>query len=179
MAQAKQCDEKQQTFLDELERCGKGGKTVDVIFEDQAIRPSVLEQWLACRAFNRAIERLRRRMSFRLEQNLVKGAALATERLNAAVSDAWEPRSAQVQAMVNTIKLCEAIVRTPSLRRAAAEAKERSARRREAAGLPPGYHRSNTPDQAAALLRRLRKRRKREEKLDRDQDENGTWMPAD
>src|SRR5688572_28076263 len=105
-------------------------------------------------------------MSFRLEQNLVKGAALETERLNEAVSDAWEPRSAQVQAMVNTIKLCEAVVRTPSLRRAAAEARERSARRREAAGLPPGYHRSNTPDQAAALLRRMRKRRRREERLD-------------
>jgi hypothetical protein len=172
----KQLHAEQQAFLEDLE---KGEKTVDLIFLEHQISTNTFGKWLRRRSFLRAIEDMRARMSFRLEQELVRGAEMAAIRLHLAVKGGWHPTSAQVQALVNTIKLCNLIVRSPKLKKDAAEAAQRLARRQAEEGYGPGYHHSHTTDQAAALLRRLEKRRRREEKLEPDQDEEGKWVSTD
>ena len=135
-----QLDADQQSFLDDLE---KGEKTVDLIFLDHQIPTRKFGKWLRRRSFLRAIEDMRARMSFRLEQELVRGAELAAIRLHLAVKNDWEPRTPQVQALVNTIKLCNLIVRTPKLKKDAAEAAERLAAAGGGgvrAGVPPQPH---------------------------------------
>jgi hypothetical protein len=174
---ARQLDERQQRFLSDLE---KREKTVNLIFKDHQIPTDTFAKWLRSKTFTRAIEDLNVRMEFRLEQELVYGAAVAAERLHQAAMGACDLKnSAEVQALINTIRLSKTIVRDPKLKRDAAEERERSAQRRFEQGLSRGYHRSHSPEQAAALLRRIAKRRRREERLDRDQDEDGRWMPAD
>jgi len=173
----KQCDAKQQRLLSDLEKCEK---TVDLIFQDHDIPPRVLGEWLRSRPFKRALEDMRGRMVFRLDQELFRGAVLGSARLATAVDRTGGfGKSVEMNACVNAIKLFNAMVRSPQLKRDAATAAARAARQREEAGMPPGYHPMHTPERAAALLARIRKEEERDARLDRDQDEDGKWMPAD
>lgn len=168
MPKAKPLDAKQERFLRDLE---KGEKTVDLIFQDHVIPPEELEEWLGSRRFMRAIDVMRGRMQFRLDQELCRGAMVGGERLsNSVAGEGGFAKPVELQACVNAIKLFHALVRNPKLKEQAAQL---------AAGLSPGYHPNVTPERAQALLRRLQKRRDRDDRLDRDQDENGKWMSAD
>jgi hypothetical protein len=177
--QANRLNAKQRRLLSDLEKCEK---PVDAIFEDHRIKPRVLGRWLVSRPFRVALNDMNRRRNFQLEQDLASGAVRAARRLYQAAIGANKGegtgfvRSVEMQACVNTIKLFEALVRSPRVRKQA-QAAIRLAKETAGGGL--GYHPSHTPEQAAALLRRIRKEEERVNRLDRDQDENGKWMPAD
>ncbi|HEV2295999.1 MAG TPA: hypothetical protein VGR35_19290 [Tepidisphaeraceae bacterium] len=171
---------KQRRLLADLEKCEK---PVDVIFQDHRIKPKVLGRWLLSEPVMAALNEMRRRMKFRLEQELTRGAVVASARLfrgamggaRGGAGDGFA-RTVEMQACVNTIKLFEAVVRSPRLKKQAATAMRLA---RETAGGSSGYHPSHTPQRAAALLARIRKEQDRENRLDHDQDENGDWVPAD
>lgn len=151
----KQLNAKQKRFLSDLEKCEK---TVDLIFQDHAIPPDVLGEWLLSRPFNRAIESMRKRMNFRLEHELLRGAVLGAARIaSAAGGSGGFAKAVELGGCVNAIKLFHAVVKSPQLKRRAAVIAAR----------------------AAALLARIGKEQDRAARLDRDQDENGKWMPAD
>ena len=84
-----------------------------------------------------------------------------------------------LQTAVNALRLCQAIVRTPALKRRMATIVKRAAKKCYTAEPSLGYHPSNTPERAAALLAKLMRREERDACPDRDLDENGHWMPAD
>src|SRR5215213_2650256 len=111
----KKVDDKQKRFLEELE---KGLTTTDVLFQEHAISSDELDAWLKSRTFMRGLDDMRKRMKFRLDQDLCRGAMIAAARLSNAVAGyGGIAKPAEVQACVNAIKLCEAVVGNPKLKR--------------------------------------------------------------
>ncbi|MGB7158132.1 MAG: hypothetical protein WBD40_08705 [Tepidisphaeraceae bacterium] len=177
----KRISAKQKRLLDDLE---KGEKTVDRIFEDHRIPMDRLDDWLDSAAFKKAIEDMRGRMRFRLEQDLFRGAVVAAKRLGDAaygsrVGDtAGNLTSVEAQACANALRMFLAIVQNPQMRREAAAAL-RELRKPKLEDLTIGYHPSHTPQRAAALLARIRAEEERAARGEVDQDEEGHYVHTD
>ena len=169
--------DKQQEFLTELE---KGEKSVNVIFTDLDVPAEMLDDWLASKTFMKEFDALRERSNFRIEAELVRGACVAAMRIaNAVAGVGGFLRRVDLQAANNVIRLCHAIVRTPALRRKALAVAKKAAKQIGDADRSLGYHPIHTPERAAALLARLMRKDEKDNKLDRDQDEDGHWVSAD
>ena len=175
---AKRLKDKQQTFLSERE---KGEKSVNVIFTDLDVPAEMLDDWLGSKTFMKEFDALRERSNFRIEAELVRGACCAATRIANAVTGVGGGflTRVELQAANNVLRLCHAIVRTPALRRKALAAAKKAAKQIGDADRSLGYHPIHTPERAAALLARLMRKDEKDNKLDRDQDEDGKWVSAD
>src|SRR5688572_332446 len=115
----KQLSKQQRRFFTDLEKCEK---PVNALFEDYRMKPKVLGRWLSSPPFKAELRALRKRMNFRLEQELSRGAVVASARLFLSVMGATHcgksgviARPVEVQACASTIKMFIAVVRDPKL----------------------------------------------------------------